>query len=136
MHDGEITIVDDYAHHPTEIAATIAAARERFPGARLRVLFQPHLYSRTRHLAAELAEALAPADDVTVTDVYAAREEPVEGVSGKLVVDALSDLGVLAAYTPTVEQGAERLARRARSGDVVLVVGAGDIDRAVCLLRG
>ena len=133
---GEITIVDDYAHHPTEIAATIAAARERFPGARLRVLFQPHLYSRTRHLAAELAEALAAADDVTVTDVYAAREEPVEGVSGKLVVDALSDLGVLAAYTPTVEQGAERLARRARPGDVVLVVGAGDIDRAVGLLRG
>ena len=136
VHPGEITIVDDYAHHPTEIAATIAAARERFPGARQRVLFQPHLYSRTRHLAAELAEALAAADDVTVTDVYAAREEPVEGVSGKLVVDALSDLGVLAAYTPTVEQGAERLARRARPGDVVLVVGAGDIDRAVGLLRG
>ena len=136
VHDGEITIVDDYAHHPTEIAATIAAARERFPGARLRVLFQPHLYSRTRHLAAELAEALAAADDVTVTDVYAAREETVEGVSGKLVVDALSDLGVLAAYTPTVEQGAERLARRARPGDVLLVVGAGDVDRAVGLLRG
>ena len=136
VHDGEITIVDDYAHHPTEIAATIAAARERFPGARLRVLFQPHLYSRTRHLAAELAEALAAADDVTVTDVYAAREEPVEGVSGKLVVDVLSDLGVLAAYTPTVEQGAERLARRARPGDVLLVVGAGDVDRAVGLLRG
>ena len=111
VHPGEITIVDDYAHHPTEIAATIAAARERFPGARLRVLFQPHLYSRTRHLAAELAEALAAADDVTVTDVYAAREEPVE-------------------------QGAERLARHARPGDVVLVVGAGDIDRAVGLLRG
>ena len=136
VHDGEITIVDDYAHHPTEIAATITAARERFPGARLRVLFQPHLYSRTRHLAAELAEALAAADDVTVTDVYAAREEPVEGVSGKLVVDVLSDLGVLAAYTPTVEQGAERLARRARPGDVLLVVGAGDVDRAVGLLRG
>ena len=136
VHDGEITIVDDYAHHPTEIAATIAAARERFPGACLRVLFQPHLYSRTRHLAAELAEALAEADDVTVTDVYAAREEPVEGVSGKLVVDVLSDLGVLAAYTPTVEQGAERLARRARPGDVLLVVGAGDVDRAVGVLRG
>ena len=136
VHDGEITIVDDYAHHPTEIAATIAAARERFPGACLRVLFQPHLYSRTRHLAAELAEALAEADDVTVTDVYAAREEPVEGVSGKLVVDVLSDLGVLAAYTPTVEQGAERLGRRARPGDVLLVVGAGDVDRAVGLLRG
>ncbi len=135
VHEGEITIVDDYAHHPTEIAVTIDAARERFPGARLRVLFQPHLYSRTRHCAGELAEALAGADDVTITDVYAAREQPVEGVSGKLVVEALSDRGVLAAYTPTVEQGVERLARRAQPGDVLLVVGAGDVDRAVALLR-
>jgi UDP-N-acetylmuramate--alanine ligase len=135
VHEGAVTIVDDYAHHPTEIAVTIEAARERFPGARLRVLFQPHLYSRTRHLAAELAEALAGADDVTVTDVYPAREQPVEGVSGKLVIDALSDRGVLAAYTPTVEQGAEHLARWARPGDVLLVVGAGDVDRAVGLLR-
>jgi UDP-N-acetylmuramate--alanine ligase len=135
VHEGDVTIVDDYAHHPTEIAATIAAARERFPGARLRVLFQPHLYSRTRHLAGELAEALSAADDVTVTDIYAAREQPVAGVTGKLVIDALSDRGVLAAYTPTVEQGAERLARRAEPGDVLLVVGAGDVDRAVGLLR-
>ena len=135
VHEGRVTIVDDYAHHPTEIAATIAAARERFPGARLRVLFQPHLYSRTRHLAGELAEALSAADDVTVTDIYAAREQPVAGVTGKLVIDALSDRGVLAAYTPTVEQGAERLARRAEPGDVLFVVGAGDVDRAVGLLR-
>jgi UDP-N-acetylmuramate--alanine ligase len=130
-----LTLVDDYGHHPTEIAATIAAARERFPGAPLRVLFQPHLYSRTRHLAAELAEALAGADDVTVTDVYPAREVPVTGVTGKLVVDALSDRGVLAGWTPTVEQGVERLRRRSRPGDVLLVVGAGDVDRAVDLLR-
>jgi UDP-N-acetylmuramate--alanine ligase len=132
----DVTIVDDYAHHPTEVEATIAAARGRFPGATLRVLFQPHLYSRTRHLAGELAGALAAADDVTVTDVYPAREQPVPGVSGKLVVDALSDLGLLAAYTPTVEQGTARLRRRAASGDVLLVVGAGDVDRAVPLLRG
>ena len=136
IHAGDVTVVDDYGHHPTEVAATLAAARERFPGARLRVLFQPHLYSRTRHLAGELARALAAADDVTVTDVYPAREQPVAGVSGKLVVDALSDLGVLAAYTPTVEQGAARLARRARQGDVLLVVGAGDVDRAVGMIRG
>jgi UDP-N-acetylmuramate--alanine ligase len=133
---GDLTIVDDYGHHPTEIAVTIAAARERFPGARIRVLFQPHLYSRTRHLADELANALAAADDVTVTDIYPAREQPVPGVTGRLVIDALSDRGVLAAYTPSVEQGAERLARRARSGDVLLVVGAGDVDRAVGLLGG
>jgi UDP-N-acetylmuramate--alanine ligase len=130
------TVVDDYAHHPSEIAATVAATRERFPGSTVRVLFQPHLYSRTRHLADELAAALALADDVTVTDVYAAREEPVEGVTGKLVVDRLSDLGVLAGWTPTVEEGAARLRRRARPGDVLLVLGAGDVDRAVGPLAG
>jgi UDP-N-acetylmuramate--alanine ligase len=132
---GEVTIVDDYGHHPTEVAVTIAAARERFPGSRIRVLFQPHLYSRTRHLAEELAEALSAADDVTVTDIYAAREQPVPGVTGRLVIDALSDRGVLAGYTPSVEDGAARLARRARPGDVLLVIGAGDVDRAVDLLQ-
>ncbi|MBA3843551.1 MAG: UDP-N-acetylmuramate--L-alanine ligase [Actinobacteria bacterium] len=133
---GELTIVDDYGHHPTEVSGTIQAARERFPGARLRVLFQPHLYSRTRHLARALAEALAGADDVTVTDIYGAREQPIPGVTGKLVIDALSDLGVLAGWTPSVEAGAERLAGRAQSGDVLIVLGAGDVDRAVGLLRG
>jgi UDP-N-acetylmuramate--alanine ligase len=137
VHDLDgLTLVDDYGHHPTEIAATIAAARERFPGATLRVLFQPHLYTRTRHLAAELGEALAAADDVTVTDVYPAREDPLPGVTGKLVVDALSDHGVLAGWTPSVEDGTARLRRRAQPGDVLLVIGAGDVDRAVGLLRG
>ena len=137
VHDlGDRFLVDDYGHHPTEIAATIQAARERWPGSSVRVLFQPHLYSRTRHLAWELAAALAAADDVTVTDVYAAREQQVPGVTGKLVVDALSDRGVLAAWTPTVEQGAERLRRVGRPGDVLVVLGAGDVDRAVDHLRG
>ncbi len=135
IHRGDrLTVVDDYAHHPTEIAATVAGARERFPGARLVVLFQPHLYSRTRHLAAELGAALAAADDVTVVDVYPAREEPLPGVTGKLVVEALSDLGVLAGWTPTVEQGAARVSARARCGDVVLLLGAGDVDRALDLI--
>jgi UDP-N-acetylmuramate--alanine ligase len=132
---GDVTIVDDYGHHPTEIAATIAAARERFGDRRVRVLFQPHLYSRTRHLARELGAALAAADDVTVTDVYPARESPVPGVTGKLVVDALSDLGRVPAWMPTVEQGLEHVARVARPGDVLLVIGAGDVDRAPALLR-
>lgn len=131
---GGRTIVDDYGHHPTEVAAAIAAARERFPGRKLRVLFQPHLYSRTRHLAQEFAEALAAADEVTVTDVYGARETPAPGITGKLVVDALSDRGVLAGWTPTVEEGVARLERRARDGDVLLVLGAGDVDRAVGML--
>ncbi len=132
----DFAIVDDYAHHPSEIEATLAAARERFPGATVRVLFQPHLYSRTRHLADELAAALAGADDVTVTDVYPAREAPIAGVTGKLVVDRLSDLGVLAGWAPTVEAGAARLRRRAQPGDVLLVLGAGDVERAVGLLAG
>jgi UDP-N-acetylmuramate--alanine ligase len=131
---GDLVVVDDYGHHPTEVARTIAAARERFPHATLRVLFQPHLYSRTRHLAWELAEALGAADDVTVTDIYGAREQPVPGVTGKLVVDALSDRGVLAGWTPSVESGVERLRRRHTPGDVLLLLGAGDIDRAVGLL--
>jgi UDP-N-acetylmuramate--alanine ligase len=130
-----VTIVDDYGHHPTEIAAAIAAARERFPDRRLRVLFQPHLYSRTRHLARELGAALAAADDITVTEVYAAREAPVPGVSGKLVVDAVADQGRVPAWMPTVEEGVAHVARRAQPGDVVLVIGAGDIDRAPALLR-
>jgi UDP-N-acetylmuramate--alanine ligase len=129
------TVVDDYGHHPTEVARTIAAVRERYPGRTVRVLFQPHLFSRTRHLAGELAGALAGADDVTVTDIYPAREQPIPGVTGKLVVDALSDRGILAGWTPSVEDGVARLRRRTRPGDVVLLVGAGDIDRAVGMLR-
>jgi UDP-N-acetylmuramate--alanine ligase len=132
---GRVTIVDDYGHHPSELAATIAAAREAYPGRRVRVLFQPHLYSRTRHLARELGAALAAADDVAVTEVYAAREEPVDGVSGKLVVDALSDRGRLAAWTPSVQSGIDYIARHVEAGDVVITIGAGDVDRAPGLLR-
>jgi len=88
------------------------------------------------NFASREADALATADDVTVTDVYAAREQPLDGVTGKLVVDALSDRGVLAAWAPTVDEGAARLRRRARPGDVLLVIGAGDVDRAVALIGG
>jgi UDP-N-acetylmuramate--alanine ligase len=96
------------------------------------VLFQPHLYSRTRHLARELAAALAAADSVAVADVYPAREEPLPGVTGKLVVEALAELrpGMAVAWTPDPEDGAAFLASRARAGDLVLTVGAGDVDRA------
>jgi UDP-N-acetylmuramate--alanine ligase len=126
-------IFDDYGHHPAEIAATLAALRD---SGRLLVLFQPHLYSRTRHLALELAAALADADEVAVTDVYPAREEPVEGVSGKLVVDALSEVrpGMTIGWTPSVEDGAAYLAARLRNGDRVATIGAGDVDRAAALL--
>jgi len=130
---GGVMVLDDYAHHPAEIEATIAAMRD---GGRVLVLFQPHLYSRTRHLARELGGALASADVVAVTEIYRAREEPVEGVSGKLVVNAIAEVrpGMPVAWVPTVEQGASFIAARARPGDVVLTVGAGDVDRAVPLL--
>jgi UDP-N-acetylmuramate--alanine ligase len=121
-----VTVVDDYAHHPSEIAATIAAARERTDG-RVLVLFQPHLFSRTRHLAHEFGEALSAADAVCVTEIYRAREEPVAGVGGRLVLDALRP-GLRAGWAPTVEQGAEVLRAWARRGDLVLTLGAGDVD--------
>jgi UDP-N-acetylmuramate--alanine ligase len=129
-----VTIVDSYAHHPREVAADIAASSD---GGRVLVLFQPHLYSRTRHLAHEFGAALAAADAVAVTDVYRAREEPIEGVTGKLVVDAVADArpGLALGWTPTVEEGARFIAARAKAGDRVLTLGAGDVDRAVALIR-
>jgi UDP-N-acetylmuramate--alanine ligase len=132
---GGVRVYDDYAHHPTEIAATLATARE-VGAQRVLVLFQPHLYSRTRHLAAEFGRALAGADAVAVADVYAAREHDGRRVSGKLVVDAVADArpGARVGWMPDVETGAPWLARLARPGDVVLTVGAGDVDRAVPLL--
>ena len=123
-----ITVVDDYAHHPSEIEATVAAAREQTSG-RVLVLFQPHLYSRTRHLAAELGAALSTADAACVTDIYRAREQPLEGVTGKLVADALRP-GLRAGWAPAVEDGARIVASWARPGDLVLTVGAGDVERA------
>jgi UDP-N-acetylmuramate--alanine ligase len=123
-----VTVVDDYAHHPTEVAAVLAAARERTAG-RVLVLFQPHLYSRTRHLAHELGASLSHADAVCVTEIYRAREQPVEGVGGKLVVDALRP-GLRAGWTPRLEDGARLIASWARPGDLVLTVGAGDVERA------
>jgi UDP-N-acetylmuramate--alanine ligase len=130
-----VLVVDDYGHHPTELAATIAAAREQAAG-RVLVLFQPHLYSRTRHLAREFGAALAQADAVCVTEVYGAREDPVEGVSGRLIVDALSERrpGMPIAWATNVEDAVRLVAPLARTGDVVLIVGAGDVDRAVPLL--
>ena len=130
---GGIEVQDDYAHHPAEISATLEAVHG---GGRVLVLFQPHLYSRTRHLATELATALAAADAVAVTDIYAAREQPVAGVTGKLIVDALAERrpGMRLAWTPSWEDGARFLAGHARPGDRVLTVGAGDVDQAAPLL--
>ncbi len=130
-------IVDDYAHHPTEVAAAIEAARAQSP-ARVVVCFQPHLYSRTEALARRFGEALAAADEAVVTEIYAAREQPVPGVTAKLVVDALAERrpGMPLAYEPTLEDAADYLRARVRAGDMVLTVGAGDVRRVGDLLLG
>jgi UDP-N-acetylmuramate--alanine ligase len=128
---GGVAVYDDYAHHPAEVRAAIAAARERGP-ARVVVLFQPHLYSRTRHLAHEFGAALGAADAVAVSEIYGAREEPQPGVSGKLIVDSLAERrpGMRIAWAPELEDAARLLARWARPLDLVLTMGAGDVDRA------
>jgi UDP-N-acetylmuramate--alanine ligase len=134
---GGVEVFDDYAHNPEKLRAALATARSRARDrGRVLALFQPHLYSRTMHLATELGRALAEADVATVTEIYAAREQPVEGVTGKLVVDALCEArpGFSPGWTPCIEDGVRFLSRRARAGDVVLTAGAGDVDQAAKLI--
>jgi UDP-N-acetylmuramate--alanine ligase len=125
----DVAIVDDYAHHPTEIAATIAAARATFPGRRLLCAFQPHLFSRTRDFAREFGEALAEADVVFLTEIYAAREQPMDGVTSGLVADAVGAAGGRVHWRGDRDALAEAIAGEARAGDVALLMGAGDITR-------
>jgi UDP-N-acetylmuramate--alanine ligase len=124
-----VTLVDDYAHHPTEIRATLAAARQAYPGRRLAAVFQPHLFSRTAEHHAAMGEALAAADLAVVTDVYAAREDPLPGITGALVADAAGRRGAEVHYEPSRAALADRVRGLLRSGDVVLTLGAGDITR-------
>jgi UDP-N-acetylmuramate--alanine ligase len=106
-------------------------------GGRVLALFQPHLYSRTLHLADELAEALARADIACVTEIYPAREEPISGVTGKLVVDRLSEArpGMRVGWAPELRDAAALIASFARPGDLVLTIGAGDVDSALPLIE-
>lgn len=121
-----VLVVDDYAHHPTEVAALLRAARPVAGDGRVLVLFQPHLYSRTRAFAAEFAAALALADVVVVTDVYAAREDPDPTVTGALITGSLPS-DVRGSFVPDRHTAAEVIALTAQPGDLVLTVGAGDI---------
>jgi UDP-N-acetylmuramate--alanine ligase len=132
-----VRLVDDYAHHPSELAASIAAARDLAGEGRLVVLFQPHLYSRTQHVGRELGEALAAADAAVVTEIYRAREEPVPGVTAKLLVDRLVEVrpGMPAAWAPELEDAARLAASLARPGGLVLTAGAGNVDAALPVLR-
>jgi UDP-N-acetylmuramate--alanine ligase len=124
---GGVTLVDDYAHHPTELRATLTAARQAFPGRRLVAAFQPHLFSRTRLLADEMGEALTLADLAVVTDVYPAREQPIPGVTGRLVADAARARGAKVEYEPVRAVLADRVLESLVPGDVLLTLGAGDI---------
>jgi UDP-N-acetylmuramate--alanine ligase len=124
-----VRVYDSYAHHPVEILGDLQAARELAAGDRVVVCFQPHLFSRTAAFATAMGRALAAADRVVVMDVYPAREQPVPGVSGALVADAVPLPSADVAYEPDTARVASRLAQIARPGDLVLTLGAGDVTR-------
>lgn len=124
---GGVQVVDDYAHHPTEVEATLAAARTAFPGRRLVAAFQPHLFSRTRDFAREFGAALRQADVVFLADIYPAREQPMPGVTSDLIADAMARGGAAPVWRGPQREVAAALAGTVRPGDVVLTMGAGDI---------
>ena len=126
--NSQVRVFDDYAHHPTEISATLAAVRtvlEQSGSGRLLVVFQPHLYSRTKAFAAEFGRALDAADEVFVLDVYGAREQPLAGISGASVAEHVSTAPVH--YIADFSAVAERVAAAAGPGDVIVTMGAGDV---------
>jgi UDP-N-acetylmuramate--alanine ligase len=124
-----VTIVDDYAHHPTEIVATLQAARESYPGRRIVAAFQPHLFSRTRDFSEAFGIALCGADCVFLADIYPAREQPIEGITSDLVASVMKRLGRAPAWEGARAELAEALTSFVREGDVVITIGAGDITR-------
>src|ERR1700731_1129207 len=126
-----VTVVDDYGHHPTEILATLRAARDCGYG-RGHVLFQPHRFTRTRDLMTEFAGAFGDADRVEVLDIYAASEEPIAGVTAEALVKVIGRADV--EYAASVASGVKALARAARDGDVILTLGAGSVSQAAALL--
>lgn len=128
---GGVLFVDDYAHHPTEIAATLQAARASHPERRVLAIFQPHLYSRSRDFAPEFGRALAAADRVLVTDIYAAREQPIAGITGALIADAARGAGADVRYIPARKDVPDVALEELRSGDLCLTMGAGNLDSAV-----
>jgi UDP-N-acetylmuramate--alanine ligase len=136
---GQALVMDDYAHHPTEIRATISALRGAHPGRRLIIAFQPHLYSRTRDFLPEFAESLSQADLLIVTDVYAAREAPIPGVDAGAIIKLALDRrpGLQAEYIADRHEIPVRLALELRGDDLVIFMGAGDIrEQGEALVQG
>lgn len=130
-----VTVVDDYAHHPTEIRVTLAAARTKYPGHPIWAVFQPHTFSRTRALLEDFASALGQADHVLVTRIFAAREQDSQGVSGADLVARLASAGPAdpgpdsvpdAVYVDSLDAAVDMLLKRVQPGDVVITMGAGD----------
>jgi len=124
-----VTIVDDYAHHPTEILATLQAARASYPDRRIVAAFQPHLFSRTRDFAEAFGQSLAKADSVFLTEIYPAREKAIAGVTSDLVATAIERAGRKVAWQGPRKELASALCGFLRNGDVVITIGAGDITR-------
>jgi UDP-N-acetylmuramate--alanine ligase len=126
----DILVLDDYAHHPTEVAATLEAASSGFPDRRIVAVFQPHLYSRTRDFKVEFARAFFNADVLVITDVFGSREEPIDGVDGQLIADLALRYGHRDVhYVQNKESLPEYVATIAKPGDTVITMGAGDVWR-------
>jgi UDP-N-acetylmuramate--alanine ligase len=125
-----MTVVDDYAHHPTEVSAALAAGRGWLEGqGRLIAVFQPHLYSRTKHFYSEFAAALGAADGVILAPIYPAREEPISGVTSKLITDGIDKSALSLGYvlSETLDAIPGHVAAMAQPGDLIMTIGAGSI---------
>ena len=127
---GGVLVVDDYGHHPTEIKATLAAAKIGSGGRRIVVLFQPHRYSRTHDLMEEFARSFNNADSLFITDIYAASEEPIEGVTAEALTDAIKRFGHKdVRHIGALENAPSTLRDHVQPGDLVLTLGAGSVNR-------
>jgi UDP-N-acetylmuramate--alanine ligase len=125
----DIRVYDDYAHHPTEVLNTLVAARTGVGDGRVVVCFQPHLYTRTRDFWRELAQALEQADEAIVMDVCGDREDPIPGIDGAMVANAVASGTAHVTYEPVWDEAAPTVARIARPGDLVITVGCGDVTK-------
>lgn len=124
-------VIDDYAHHPTEIKSVLRAASAAFPGRSVRVLFQPHRYSRTRDLMFEFSRAFEQCDSLAITDIYGAGEAPLDGVSTHHLIEAIkAETGLHAHHATTLEEGTEHIVALAESNDIIFTLGAGSITHA------